>query len=169
MVDVVPPGSFLVVALAYTLWRFAFPWTERGSLWGALLAVAMPWSQPSVSFFHIYVGDVMTSLLKALMNLAFTAGFVLSGDVWLPRHMYDPSQGWHQAVAYKNVIVPIVVLMPHWFRFIQCLFRFRQTGKRFPNLYNGGKHGLMMTVTVFGAMHPLYTTVSLAFNSFLQQ
>ena len=37
--------------------------------------------------------------------------------------------------------------------------RYKQTGRRWPHMYNGCKYGASMTVTVFGTLHPLYTTM----------
>ena len=67
-----PPGIFLVIAFTYTAWRFVFPWQERKGIWRAFYAVVMPWSVPSITFFHTYVGDVMTSMIKIFLNLLFT-------------------------------------------------------------------------------------------------
>jgi len=66
---------------------------------------------------------------------------------------------WKASWWYGRVCLPLLVFLPLWWRFVQCLLRFKQTGKRWPHQFNAGKYGLMMVVTVFGALHPLYTTI----------
>jgi hypothetical protein len=40
----------------------------------------------------------------------------------------------------------------------------QHTGARWPHLFNGLKYGLMMTVTLVGALHPLYETFQASFQ-----
>lgn len=158
-------GIFVLAGLVAAWHRLLFPWVQRRGLWQALLAVACPWRvNPGVSFFHTYVGDVLTSMVKCFLNLQFTVFFVASGDVWRSARVHHGHSNfvqpaWAQSWAYDHVLAPAVVFLPLWFRFVQCLMRFKSTGNRWPHLYNALKYGLMMTVTVFGALHPLYTTL----------
>ena len=156
-----PPGIFLLAACAYAVRRFVRPWDERKGLWAALAAVALPWTTPSVTFFHTYVGDVMTSMVKIFLDLAFTVYFVGIGDVWLPAKTwtYDPTFE-AEGTYYQSLLSPLVVFLPLWWRFVQCLMRYKQTGKRWPHMYNSLKYGASMTITVFGALHPLYAVDS---------
>jgi len=167
-------GVFIVLGFVYALQRSVFPWTERRGLWAALFRVACPWTAPTVTFFHTYLGDVLTSMVKCFLNFAFTTFYVASGDVWLPSQDFTTKQlnaaalakagasegllPWNHKFWYTHVLQPGVVFLPLWFRFIQCLIRQRQTGDRWPHQFNALKYGLMMTVTLFGALHPLYTT-----------
>ena len=83
--------------------------------------------------------------------------FVASGDFLLPEsdaRKYDNS--WSQQFWYKNVAIPLICLLPLWFRFNQCLRRYLDTGKRMPNLANATKYAMSQSVTLFGAFHPLY-------------
>jgi hypothetical protein len=114
--------------------------------------VTAPTTSPS--FFHCYLGDIFTSMVKVFQDIAWTFCFFLSGE-WL---LLEESQGhfWTQSLWYKNVLVPIICLLPLYFRFNQCLRRFFDTGDRFPHLANAFKYALSQTVTLFGAFHPLY-------------
>ena len=51
-------------------------------------------------------------------------------------------------------VVPIIVLGPYWFRFMQCIRRYYDTGKRHPNLPNAFKYALAMCVTIFSVFNP---------------
>ena len=63
---------------------------------------------------------------------------------------------WSRKAWYANILIPLLTLLPLWFRFNQCLRRYTDTGKRFPHLANACKYALSQTVTLFGAFHPLY-------------
>ena len=63
---------------------------------------------------------------------------------------------WVNAHWYKNVLIPIICLLPLLIRFNQCLRRYIDTGDRFPHLANACKYAMSQTVTLFGAFHPLY-------------
>lgn len=52
--------------------------------------------------------------------------------------------------------MPVLCLLPLLFRFLQCLRKFHDTGKRWPHLANASKYAMSQTVTLFGAFHPLY-------------
>ncbi len=88
------------------------------------------------------MADVMTSSVKTLLDLSWAAGYFISGDfllddkTWKKRHVEDM---WEENTWYKNVLVPLLCLLPLWIRFQQCLRRFLDTGKRFPNLINALK------------------------------
>lgn len=58
------PGVVVWVAVIYAIVRLIFPFTERRSLWLTILSIAMPWRSGTVSFFQIYVGDVLTSMVS---------------------------------------------------------------------------------------------------------
>lgn len=64
--------------------------------------------------------------------------------------------GWQNSFVYVNVVIPLICFLPILFRFAQCLKRFHDTGKRWPNLANALKYSFSSTVTLFGALHPLY-------------
>ena len=48
----------------------------------------------------------------------------------------------------------MIVLGPYWFRFMQCIRRYYDTGKRHPNLPNALKYALAMCVTIFSVFSP---------------
>ena len=128
-------------------------------MWRAIGAVVTaPLSSPS--FFHTYVADVFTSMVKVFQDLLWTICFFLSGDFLITELDTDEEPHyWQKKVWYKNVAIPLVCLFPLLIRFNQCLRRFADTGKRWPNLANAGKYALSQTVTLFGAFHPLYLLI----------
>jgi hypothetical protein len=55
------------------------------------------------------------------------------------------------------IIRPIVNCLPAWFRFAQCLRRYRDTKEAFPHLVNAGKYSSTFLVVVFGTLRSIYS------------
>lgn len=69
-----------------------------------------------------YAGDVMTSLVKPLVDVAYTFCFFASGD-W-KGHLGEPALCLADSGAFVTVVTPIILLGPYWFRFMQCCRRY---------------------------------------------
>ena len=98
-------------------------------------------------------------MVKVFQDLLWTICFVASGDFLLSEAEHENKahiHAWTQQFWYKNIAIPLICLAPLWFRFNQCLRRYLDTGKRMPNLANAFKYAMSMSVTLFGAFHPLY-------------
>jgi hypothetical protein len=128
--------------------------------------VTTPMSPPT--FFHNYIGDIFTSMVKIFQDLAWTFFFVISGD-WMISEDRNASMKhvWSQKIWYTNVLIPLLTLLPLWFRFNQCLRRYADSHQRWPHLGNAMKYALSMTVTLFGAFHPL--TLRSSRDDFIQR
>ena len=145
-----------MVLVAYSVLQLIFPLRTRVPMWKSMWAVV---SSPSTSpsFFHGYIGDIFTSVVKVFQDIAWTTCFVASGDWMIDEDTKEASRHeWSRTFWYKNVLMPILCLLPLLFRFNQCLRKFHDTGKRWPHLANAAKYALSQTVTLFGAFHPLY-------------
>ncbi len=57
-------------------------------------------------------------------------------------------------VCGRVVVVPLLTALPLWWRFMQCLRRYRDTGQRFPHLANALKYALSHSVLLFGVFNP---------------
>ncbi len=152
-----PSGAYPAFLVFYTLRCLFFPWRMRKGLWASVGNVLCSPYYPA-TFFSTYVADVFTSLIKVLQDWAWTFCYLMSGDFLITEHKFfkHPSRRWQSSVAYVNVIIPLICLLPIWFRLMQCLRRYADTGKRWPNLANAAKYSLSQTVTLFGTFHPLY-------------
>ena len=88
--------------------------------------------------------------------------WVFSGDFYLAERTKTEELGhWASSHLYKNVLIPIICLLPLLFRFNQCLRKYADSGDRFPHLANASKYALAQLVTLTGAFHPLYLEVAL--------
>eukprot|EP00816_Leptocylindrus_hargravesii_P012287 CAMPEP_0196806948 /NCGR_PEP_ID=MMETSP1362-20130617/6884_1 /TAXON_ID=163516 /ORGANISM="Leptocylindrus danicus, Strain CCMP1856" /LENGTH=831 /DNA_ID=CAMNT_0042180649 /DNA_START=208 /DNA_END=2699 /DNA_ORIENTATION=+ len=154
--NIAPPGFYALLLLLYTLKRLIFPLEVKKHLWLAIKETLFAPVTP-VTFYHSYVGDVFTSMVKVFQDMVWTLCYFASGDFLLPTEDDSSSRNnWQQTIWYRNVIIPLVCLLPLWIRFAQCLRKYTDTGKRWPNLANATKYAMSQTVTLFGAFHPLY-------------
>lgn len=159
--DIIPdvnitPGIFPFLLVIYTMLQLVVPFRTRWPMWITIArVVTAPLTSPS--FYHGYVGDVFTSMVKVFQDLVWTIFFVFSGDWLISEDSYEAmTLPWSKSFLYKYILIPLVTLLPLWFRFNQCLRRYTDTGDRFPHLANAFKYALSQTVTLFGAFHPLY-------------
>ncbi len=138
--DVIPPGGYPLILVLYTLKCLIFPLRTRIPIWKAILAVVTaPLTAPT--FFHTYVADVFTSMVKVFQDILWTCCFIISGDFLISERedMDIEPMLWHEKFWYKNIVIPLVCLFPLWIRFAQCLRRYMDTRKRMPNLANAFK------------------------------
>jgi len=115
-----------------------------------------------VTFFSIFLGDWLTSLVKAEVDIAYSVCYFGAG-VFLREET-----GGGRAIRAENicsdnfwmdlVAVPVLCAFPLWLRFMQCLRRARDSQERYPNLPNAAKYSLAMLVVLLGAFHPFDKT-----------
>jgi xenotropic and polytropic retrovirus receptor 1 len=151
-----PLSVWLLIPFLFILFKSVFPWRDRKPAWRALLTVL---SAPTVevTFLANYVGDVLTSMVKDLVDLAYSFCFFLSGDF-----MKDVGEENYVKTLYcnsdesffKEGVAPFIILLPYWLRLMQCLRRYVDSGHRHPHLPNAFKYTLSLLVTVFGIFRP---------------
>jgi hypothetical protein len=144
-----PAGVLPTGLVLYTLCHLVFPWRKRKSMWEAVrFVVTAPMTSPT--FFHGYVGDVFTSMVKVFQDMVWTLGFVFSGDFLIPEESkHSTDHLWSHSRWYKSILIPAVTLLPLCIRFNQCLRRYTDTGQRFPHLANSLKYVLSQLVTLY--------------------
>jgi len=134
-------GWYAFALVAYTFKCLVTPWRIRKGLWVTVKSVVTaPYTEST--FFGTYVADVFTSMVKVLHDWAWTFCYLLSGDFLETKHHFfkHPDRHWQASVAYVNVLIPLLCLLPTWFRLMQCLRRYHDTGSRWPNLANAFKY-----------------------------
>ena len=58
---------------------------------------------------------------------------------------------------YTRVIRPVIGCLPAWWRFAQCLRRYRDTKEAFPHLVNAGKYATSFLVMLFSTLNMTYS------------
>ena len=106
-----------------------------------------------VKFKHFFLADILTSFVVPLKDVGNMVCFFAS-SVWLDS--MSPDTKAFPGLVYYLMIVP---LLPFWFRFAQCLVRYRET-KLTANLINAGKYMSALMVQVVGAIKTWNGTAS---------
>jgi len=111
-----------------------------------------------VGFADFWLADQLNSLGQALKDFQFLLCFYISGDTIDEDWDKADSLGYCSSSAWW--LVAIVACMPAWFRFAQCLRRYRDTKEAFPHLVNAGKYSTTFFVVTFSTLDSAYRTES---------
>lgn len=146
------------------------PWRKRKVLWTIVsLTLGAPFYE--VTFRDGFIGDILTSTVRPLQDLAYTVVFLFLG-----------LQSWWDSQAYNNnddsvagidtstsslddvplerswllhtFILPACTLSPLWWRFLQNLRQSFDHKQRWPYLGNAFKYMLAAEVAIFGIFDP---------------
>ncbi|KAI9917628.1 hypothetical protein PsorP6_013011 [Peronosclerospora sorghi] len=156
-------GYYPLALLLYTFYFYAIrPWGQQLGLLRTLGEIVCSPFYP-VSFFHTFVGDYLTSTVKVTQDLSWSVCFFATKE-FLHKDAVAPSDGrspgWSGPscatnVYYVNIVVPLVCVLPLWWRFLQNLRRVYDTKTWWPHLPNAGKYALTQVVVLYGLFHPL--------------
>ncbi|KAK7793849.1 hypothetical protein R5R35_014133 [Gryllus longicercus] len=107
-------------------------------------------------FFHVgfadfWLADQLNSLVSACLDYHFLICFYITNGNWLS--IGDTSQCLEQSWITR----PIVNCLPAWFRFAQCLRRYRDSKEAFPHLVNAGKYSTTFVVVIFATLKSYYS------------
>lgn len=95
-----------------------------------------------VNFADFWLADQLNSLVTPLMDFHFLLCFYITNGNWLE------AGDTTQCMSGSLVIRPIVNCLPAWFRFAQCLRRYRDSKEAFPHLVNAGKYSTTFLVVI---------------------
>ncbi|KAF7695574.1 xenotropic and polytropic retrovirus receptor 1a isoform X1 [Silurus meridionalis] len=107
-----------------------------------------------VEFADFWLADQLNSLVVMLMDLEYLVCFYSVELQWahvdglLPDYSDDK-----KCNNYSYGLRAIIQCLPAWFRFVQCLRRYRDTKRAFPHLVNAGKYSTTFFVVAFAALY----------------
>lgn len=111
-----------------------------------------------VGFADFWVADQLNSLVPAFLDFQYFICFYIKNTDWTK----EPNINY--CVDESYYVRPIVAMLPAWFRFAQCLRRYRDTKESFPHLANAAKYATSFFVVVFSSVTVLtaseYTSIS---------
>ncbi|XP_064649063.1 solute carrier family 53 member 1-like isoform X2 [Lineus longissimus] len=104
-----------------------------------------------VGFADFWLADQLNSLSVVFLDFEFLVCYYAFEVDWI-----GPDR---PAVCSKDFygIRPIISCLPAWFRFAQCLRRYRDTKQAFPHLVNAGKYSTTFFVVLFSALNKYFT------------
>jgi hypothetical protein len=163
----IPTGVYPLLLIFITIWKLVFPLRQRKPLWQAILKViCAPLHSPT--FFHTYVGDVFTSIVKILQDIAWSICWVYAGN-FLASEDSDTEdsdkgvkQEWSKTFWYKTVLIPLITMAPLVIRFNQCLRKFWDTVSYLRMMLSNSRW--RKEATVFISHDSFFNTLSLIYS-----
>jgi len=151
----VPPQlahAFPVSLFLYVGYRAVTPWVHRKFVWKAVGEVLVaPWGK--TAFKEGFVGDVLTSTVRPLIDVAFSILYFLSGVSGWYSSQLEPSRDVVGSTKLFQFLVALITVLPLWLRFAQNLQRAHETRERWPHLGNAMKYATAMMVGLYGLNH----------------
>eukprot|EP00064_Thunnus_orientalis_P015875 superscaffoldBa00003032_g15936 len=132
--------------------------TPRGADWRVAHVEFRVFTAPfhRVEFADFWLADQLNSLVVVLMDMEYLICFYIFELQWsnskglLPTIKDSSDFVCH---SYSYGLRAIIQCLPAWFRFIQCLRRYRDTKRAFPHLVNAGKYSTTFFVVTFAALY----------------
>lgn len=133
-----------------------FPWKKRHDFW-KILCMTMGAPFHTVTFRDGFLGDILTSSVRPLQDIAFTIFYILSGlqGWWKQSYSLDKADmpletNW----ILHTFLLPMCMVSPLWWRFLQNLRQAYDHQQRWPYLGNALKYFLAAQVAMIGLFHP---------------
>ncbi|KAK4877227.1 hypothetical protein RN001_009733 [Aquatica leii] len=105
-----------------------------------------------VGFADFWMADQLNSLVTAFTDIQYFICFYATTD-----NLYSAS-GANYCVEKFIPIRAIVACLPAWFRFAQCLRRYRDTKEVFPHFANAAKYATSFFVVIFTSLYHMHAT-----------
>uniref|UniRef100_A0A3B3D0J6 Xenotropic and polytropic retrovirus receptor 1b n=1 Tax=Oryzias melastigma TaxID=30732 RepID=A0A3B3D0J6_ORYME len=107
-----------------------------------------------VGFADFWLADQLNSLVTVLMDLEYMICFYSFELNWTDRKgLLNSGNRCKVCNSYSYGVRAVIKCLPAWFRFVQCLRRYRDTKRAFPHLVNAGKYSTSFFVVAFAALY----------------
>ncbi|CAF1137228.1 unnamed protein product [Rotaria sordida] len=93
-----------------------------------------------VGFADFWLADQLTSLGLIFYDIQYFFCFYIYSVSWWPIYSVSPQIGFFCYGWSQVLLQSFLMIIPAWFRFAQCLRRYRDTKQKFPHLVNAGKY-----------------------------
>ncbi|CAF3580367.1 unnamed protein product [Rotaria sordida] len=147
----IQPLILVVVLILFVI--NPIPIFYREARYWFLRKLARVFSSPfhPVGFTDFWLGDQLTSLELVFFDLESFFCFYISNRAWWSTDLTSPAtnQGTFCTGWSEILLQTILLMLPSWFRFAQCIRRYRDTKHAFPHLVNAGKYasGFFVVIT----------------------
>ncbi|XP_072379362.1 solute carrier family 53 member 1-like [Diabrotica undecimpunctata] len=103
-----------------------------------------------VSFADFWVADQLNSLITFFTDMQYFICFYITNDSW------SVGKDANYCVANFLGLRAFVACLPPWFRFAQCLRRYRDTKEAFPHIANAVKYATSFFVVIFSTLNKIF-------------
>lgn len=111
------------------------------------------------TFLVAFAADILTSLVKPLVDVAYAVCYVGSGEALLP---LDEQGACAASGALNSVITPVLLAGPTFLRLCQNLRKYYDGRHRHPSLTNALKYLCSLAVSLLGTFHKEFGSVRLS-------
>ncbi|KAI8518466.1 hypothetical protein Bbelb_044830 [Branchiostoma belcheri] len=108
-----------------------------------------------VNFADFWLADQLNSLVSVLLDFEYMVCYFIYEVEW-----HDNPNDKEVCTSWKYGIRSVVACLPAWFRFAQCLRRYRDTRHAFPHLVNAGKYSTSFFVIAFATLSRVHGEVT---------
>nr|XP_023021886.1 xenotropic and polytropic retrovirus receptor 1-like [Leptinotarsa decemlineata] len=103
-----------------------------------------------VSFADFWVADQLNSLVTLFTDMQYFVCFYFTNPSW------SVAEDAKYCVENYLGVRAFVACLPPWFRFSQCLRRYRDTKEVFPHIANAAKYATSFFVVTFSTLNKIY-------------
>jgi hypothetical protein len=139
------------------------PWTRTKKQFWTVLAYTAGAPLYKVAFRDGFVGDIFTSMVRPLQDMAFTSFYLLCGLQGYWRYHQNVSEEEHVLPPLESnwwlhtLVLPTCVISPLWWRYSQTLRQVWEQKKRWPYLGNSAKYFFAAQIAMWGVFDPRKT------------
>ena len=152
----IPPKVLPLIFLSGAIVRTQLPRRQRSRFYkiiiqGTILAPFKP-----VRFRDAFIGDFVTSLVRPIVDIVFTATYYGAAVYGFFSRKYDLNETGYivsESSLLHGIVLPLVAISPLWMRFLQTLRQAYDSGKRWPYLGNAFKYFTAGLVVLYGMTH----------------
>lgn len=105
-----------------------------------------------VGFADFWLADQLNSLVPVFIDAQYFVCFYATDFQWMENS--DATRCMNRPV--NLALRPVLACLPAWFRFAQCLRRYRDTREAFPHLANASKYATTFFVVLFSTLFNVY-------------
>jgi hypothetical protein len=152
----VPPKVLPLIFLSGAIIRTQFPRRQRLRFYKAIIQGTLLAPFSPVRFRDAFIGDCITSLVRPIVDIVFTATYYFLAVYGFFSRKYDLNEAGYivsESWLLHGVVLPLVAILPLWMRFLQTLRQAYDTGKRWPYLGNAFKYLSAGLVVLYGMTH----------------
>ncbi|XP_075736256.1 solute carrier family 53 member 1 isoform X2 [Rhipicephalus microplus] len=114
-----------------------------------------------VGFADFWLADQLNSLVPVFIDAQYFVCFYATDFQWMENS--DATRCMNRPV--NLALRPVLACLPAWFRFAQCLRRYRDTREAFPHLANAAKYATTFFVVLFSTLFNVYRDSYLSSSS----
>ena len=147
------PLVFFIFVIIYSF----YPWEDNRQYFWTVLLITPAAPFPSVTFRDGFLGDILTSTVRPLQDVAFTLFYIFSGlqGWWTAAYdLDDAERPLERSWLLHKIVLPACMVSPLWWRFCQNLRQAYDHRKRWPYLGNALKYLIAAEVALFGVFNP---------------